>query len=670
MINRRACFFTILLMTLLLGGVAAGAEEWFTPTARVADYKPKGPSHCFRQFNVDWSWIAHDPAQIPEYLTAADPAGFADFCQRMHFDGTVVMAVPHHGYCTHETRVGEKFPGMKGDWFGRTIEELHRRKIAAFGYVTLNWNWKYMREHAGAPFIHAEFNPDHSWKKGEICLNAPGYLELVEAYTREVLENYPVDGMRWDILSTARGCTCEGCKALYRELYGGELSDWAKLPPGRQWDLYLATTERAVRRLHAVCKRVKPSVEIWQNSIQSYAPNNLNVGRLMDIAYNEYGDPFRLLLLKGVMNKPAAINGLMNRTTPVAPLEHDAFRWCLALGGRCYSYFGHKLTDHRTLMPSAEMMAWHEHELAPFYKMVEEIEPWLEGAQPVAHIGVVYSDATRYRFKDYKREAYVDPMQKLTESYLRRSIPLEFINSLDLAEKEKALGRFKVLVVAQSSGLDEAAVKTLRDYAEAGGAVLVAGDALRHDAQGREQKEFALADAMGVTFRGNESAGEGCEVSGSLPDGAGTPAVKVRGFVATEARQGETLLRVRRGEKAWPLLHVNRVGKGRMAYLATAEAAELMQAAADLLAGAPPVKMTPGGEHQVVLTAQPAQKRWVLHLISNGDYAIELNREFVAATRIVARYPQAGWECSVEETGGGLRIKASGAACDRLVVLQ
>lgn len=84
----------------------------------------------------------------------------------------------------------------------------------------------------------------------------------MEAYTREVLEGYPVDGMRWDILSTAKGCTCEGCKALYRELYGEELRDWATLPPERQWDLYLATTERAVRRLHAVCKAVKPSVEI------------------------------------------------------------------------------------------------------------------------------------------------------------------------------------------------------------------------------------------------------------------------------------------------------------------------------------------------------------------------------------------------------------------------
>ena len=44
----------------------------------------------------------------------------------------------------------------------------------------------------------------------------------------------------------------------------------------------------------------------------------MNLGRIMDIAYNEYGDPFRLLLNKGVANKSGVINGLMN-DVPVDP---------------------------------------------------------------------------------------------------------------------------------------------------------------------------------------------------------------------------------------------------------------------------------------------------------------------------------------------------------------
>ena len=271
------------------------------------------------------------------------------------------MAVPHHGYCTYETKIGTKFPGMKGDWFGRTIEELHKRKIAAFGYVTLNWNWKYMRDNESKDFIHAKHNPDGSID-GLICLNAPGYLDLVEVYTREVIERYPVDGMRWDILDTARGCTCAGCKAYYRELYGEPLQDWSKIDRRRQQDFYIATTDRVVRRLAALCRRIKPSLEIWQNHINCYSPNDMNLGRIMDVAYNEFGDPFRLLLVKGVVNKSAVINGLLNGVPadPPRPLDPRAFRICLILGGRDYSYYGHKQTDPRTLLPAPAMIAWHE----------------------------------------------------------------------------------------------------------------------------------------------------------------------------------------------------------------------------------------------------------------------------------------------------------------------
>lgn len=280
---------------------AAFGGGWFSPHATVADYVPKGPTHCFRQFNVDWSWVATRPEQVSEFLSRANPAALADFLERTGVDGTVVMAVPHHGYCTYETTVGVKFPGMKGDWFGRMIEELHRRKIAAFGYVTLNWNWKFIRENLGREFIHGTPEADGvCGSRCTICLNAPGYLELVEAYTRDVLERYPVDGMRWDILRTAEGCRCDGCRALYRAMYGEDLAGWEAAPPNRRYEFRLATTDRAVRRLRALCKSIKPSVEIWQNSIQNYHPNNLDLSREMDVGYNEYGDPFRLLFIRGV----------------------------------------------------------------------------------------------------------------------------------------------------------------------------------------------------------------------------------------------------------------------------------------------------------------------------------------------------------------------------------
>ncbi len=629
---KKALPLFVAMLLLPPAAMTSLADEWFAPFQRVADYKPKGPEHCFRQFNIDWSWIALRPDQLPEFLSEADPVALAEFCQRMHMDGTVVMAVPHHGYCTFETRVGAKFPGMKGDWFGRTISELHKRKIAAFGYVTLNWNWKFIRENLGRDFIHGR--PDAEGvcaSRCVICLNAPGYLELVEAYTREVLENYPVDGMRWDILISAKqgglhgssDCTCEGCRGLFRELYGQELTRWQDFDQRRHMDFHIATTTRAVERLRALCKRIKPSVPVWQNGLNSYHENSLNVGRLLDIAYNEFGDPFRLLLARGATGKSAAINGLMNKAgwdpgKPLAPLVHHEWRACLALGGRCYSYYGHKLTNHRTLLPNEAMQAWHREQLAPFYAMVSQLEPWLQDATPVSQVGVVFSEATRFRFPNGDRAPYISALEPIATNSLQRSAPVEFINALDLGDPQKNIARFKLLILPRTSGLSATELDSLRHYVREGGSLLVGGDALRHDAQGKELGFFALAKELDME-------------RGAVPP----PSLRVRPY-----------------------------GKGRMACIA-----DVSQTAIDQLAGPAPLTVQPP-ENRVILTHQERQHRWVLHLLDDGPCTVELRREFAAPTRVMARYPASGWTYAVESTGTGLRIQTVGQAADRILVLE
>ncbi len=667
-IRRWGCW--VLLAACFPAHRTAG-DEWFAPFEHVADYKPKGPTWCFRQFNVDWSWVARRPEQLPEFLSRADPAALAEFCAATHIDGTIVMAVPHHGYCTYETRVGTKFPGMKGDWFGRTIAELHKRRIAAFAYVTLNWNWKFMRDHLGQEFIHARLQTDGSFDSGYICLNAPGYLELVEAYTREVLAGYPIDGMRWDILSTAPGCLCTGCKDFYRQTYGEDLIAWDRAAPRRVQDFDLATTRRAVTRLQRLCKEIKPAVEIWQNGLQSYHTVDLDLGRDMDIAYNEYGDPFRLLFVRGVTGKPAAINGLMNlaNVDPPAALDHRQWRLCLALGGRCYSYYGHRQTDPRSVLPGETLRAWHRTQLAPFYEMVSRIQPWLEGAVPVSHVGILFAERTRLRFPAYDRKPYVAPMEAITNAYLERSQPIEFVNALDLNDSENSISRLRLLIVPLTSGLREGELAGLRTYVNQGGNLLVLGDALRHDDRGKVLPDFALARELGVSYVGTVTAKTDLAVHGNSFS-ADRRCAGIRQFVHVRSTAGETLLSVSRDGAQWPLLQLQAHAKGRVAYLASLDSLELTRDVIDWLSGSPPVTVTGHAGAQVVLTHQPAAQRWVLHLISDGDYAVEVRRNQVPATTVIDHYPPQGWTIRIERQTDRLQIRVEGQAGDRLLVLE
>ena len=602
-------------------------------------------------------------------MSAADPVEFAEFCRQDGLDGTIVMALPHHGYCTYETRVGTRFPGMKGDWFGRAIEELHKRKIAAFGYITINWNWKFLRENLGRDFVRAQADGDGRLD-GLICLNAPGFLERLEAYTREVLSGYPVDGLRYDILSTLPGCTCDGCRKFYRELYGEELAAWDGLSPRRREDFYQATVARVVSRLTRTGRQVKPSVPLWQNGIQSYARNDLNLGRTQDLAYNEYGDPFRVLFLKGVTGMPAVISGMMNDLplSPAARIDRAASRLCLALGGRSYSYFGHKLTNYSTLLPGKEMAAWHRDELAPFYGMIAQIEPYLEDARPVASAAVVFCEATRYRWPDFSREPYVKALQAVSEACLARSLPLEFVNCLDLGQPGKELSRLQGARAAADirpfarAACMPAAVRPRRR--------LPAGRGRRPAARcrGPAQPDFALAAEMGVRFRAVLQAGrEPWIASGQL---GGRPVIaEAKTLVEIESLAGQTLLEARRFDRPAALLHVRSLGRGKIAFLASLDSSPLVEQTIEFLAGEAPLRVQPV-EKRAVLTQQPQKRRWIVHLIDDGSCQVEVSRAWAAASRVVAQYPATGWSYTLETTPAGLRIAVRGDAGDRLLVLE
>lgn len=103
----------------------------------VAAYKPKGATKCFRHLCYDYNWPGRRLADLPLKFTEADPVELAEFSKKIHLDAVLLLAVPHHGYCTYETKVGVKFPGVQGDWYGRCIQELHKRNIAVLGYITL-----------------------------------------------------------------------------------------------------------------------------------------------------------------------------------------------------------------------------------------------------------------------------------------------------------------------------------------------------------------------------------------------------------------------------------------------------------------------------------------------------------------------------------------------------
>ncbi len=633
----------------------------------VSEYKPIGASNCYRHICFDFNWLGGD---LEDYFTRADPVTYAEFCKQINLDAVILMAYSHHGYASYDSKIMEKFPGMLGDWFGETIEELHKRGIAAIAYITLARNWKYPIEHPEQAWMRVS----GSKREHFLCLNSP-YVDQVIAISQEVLRNYPVDALRYDTLEQPLYHHCNGCKAFYRELYGEELPQkWEEWNWRRQYEFQRASSSRAVEWIYKACKKVKPSVEIWQNGFMHngrFDENNMEAARFQDMAYIESGDPFRQLFLKGVTR----CNGIVVGKILQSPIR----RLCVALGGSAYSYYP---VNRETLLPETEEQEWYTENLGPFYKMVSEIQPYLGGAEAVPYIGVVFCEATRYRYNHYDRSRYMKLLRTLTESYLDRSLPVEFISNLDLPSDN--LSRFKLLVLPETSGIKPAELDALKNYVNEGGQLLLAGHALRYDEGGLAMEDFALGKEMGVRYdqslyRLADTSNTSALIRLQLPIKMELHDAKEwsdRKFPATIAAnslirilpfEGQTVLSTEYDGQSIPVLHVNYQGKGRIAYLSVSEDVDLMQSAINAMTRSLPVTTT--GGKRVILTRQNKEKRWILHLIGDGDFIVDIHHDYAAPQKVISQYPETGWQYKMEKTATGLQIRVKGDRKNRLLVL-
>jgi hypothetical protein len=186
------------------------------------------------------------------------------------------------------------------------------------------------------------------------------------------------------------------------------------------------------------------------------------------------------------------------------------------------------------------------------------------------------------------------------------------------------------------------------------------------DGKGQTAMDF---DFAGTHPHPEDLQGFTIGTSGSFPDTQVPEHLSLGPCVETRAAQGDSLWRLERGQESLPLLHVNSLGSGRFAYLATSDSLELTERVLDWLAGPVPVTVTPP-DKQVVLAWQPVQSRWVLHLISDGDLSVDIRGRPAPIHKVIDRYPPQGWSCKLEQTGSGVRLQVRGSRRDRLVALQ
>jgi hypothetical protein len=259
----------------------------------------------------------------------------------------------------------------------------------------------------------------------------------------------------------------------------------------------------------------------------------------------------------------------------------------------------------------------------------------------------------------------------ITMNYLDSSIPVQFVNCLDL--KIKDLKEYKLLMLPRTSGLTAEELGYLKSYVNNGGNLLVTGDALLFNETGDSSNDFSLSEELGLHLQNilTDSLEVGVTINSPefMKDPLLSEKLQLDGVVQTKSVSGETLVSANYQGKNFPLIHINTCGRGRIAYVASSAPTKLVRQTADLLSG-PMCLAVSDPQKQVILSHQKKQNRYILHLLGDGDYSVFIDKDFVSIDRAIKQYPETGWDYSVEKTKNGVQIKVKGNSKDRLLVLQ
>lgn len=213
-----------------LGGaqIAAGTPRSVSPASPSAGpgEMPKWPSQTFRRFSVD----THVPDWDPQLLGHYDPATFIGNIARAGFQSMVQYTNSHVGLCLWKTNVGQRHANMQGrDFFGESVAECRRHNIHPLAYFSVIFdNWCF-EHHPDWRILSAEGNNKRAESRyGVVCPNSP-YRDYVVACVKEIVNNYDIEGIFFDMTFWPDVCYCHHCAERFQSEQHAELPrivDW------------------------------------------------------------------------------------------------------------------------------------------------------------------------------------------------------------------------------------------------------------------------------------------------------------------------------------------------------------------------------------------------------------------------------------------------------------
>ncbi len=389
-----------------------------------------------------------------------------------HVNSITVFSKCHHGWSYHPTEVNEMHPTLNFDLLGAQLEACKEIDVNAPVYISAGFDEKEYLKRPEWRWYPSPKKEDIDEYNSEVhfhllCFNT-GYLDALCAQIEEVMVKYNPCGIFLDIIGP-RVCYCEKCTNDMKALGMDKESEADREAFAQMvFDKYLAATNAAVKKHSETATvfhnrgHVHPGDKryIYSNShleLESLPTGGWGYDHFpLTAAYaRSLGDREFLGMTGKFHHSWGEFGGYKH---PNALIYETALS--VANGAGC------SIGDQ--MHPLSDLNTATYNLIGKAYSLIEEKEPWLNGAVNVADIAVMCVEA-----ETGTREAKADigANRMLLENHFL----------YDFVDGEADLSKYKLLILPDTDGFSTKLIEKVKAFIADGGKVIAAGDSIVKD---------------------------------------------------------------------------------------------------------------------------------------------------------------------------------------------
>ncbi len=389
-----------------------------------------------------------------------------------HVNSITVFSKCHHGWSYHPTKENKIHPELTFDLLGAQLEACKEINVNAPVYISAGYDEKDWDIHPEWRFKRSDDKADCDEYESEthfhlLCLNSE-YLDVLCRQIEEVMINYNPCGIFLDIVAP-RFCYCEKCKKDMKEI-GLDITkeEDRKKFADIVYDKYTSATNSAVRKHSSTATIFHNGGHIPKGN---YSIINANTHQeLESLPTGGWGyDHFPLSAAYVRTLKGTDFLGMTGKfhhswgefggfKHPNALIYETALS--VANGAGC------SIGDQ--MHPLGEMNMSTYNLIGKAYSLVEEKEPWLDGAVNIADIAVLSAESLSNN-RDTKADIGANRML------------LESNRLYNFIDGTMDFSQYKLLVLPDAEIEDEEIIEKIKAFADKGGKVIASAKALAKD---------------------------------------------------------------------------------------------------------------------------------------------------------------------------------------------